>query len=68
MHAGPEAAALDWYGPEAEPGYWQGGRGRSRIPGSVRGWAWGHLPGKNLIGISDTLRLILRPLQYITYQ
>ena len=29
VHAGPEATVLDWYGPEAEadPGYWQGGKG-----------------------------------------
>ena len=30
VHAGPEAAVLDWYGPEADPGYWQGGKGDSR--------------------------------------
>ena len=30
VHAGPEAAGLDWYGPEGYPGYWQGGKGESR--------------------------------------
>ena len=25
VHAGPEAAVLDCYGPEADPGYWQRG-------------------------------------------
>ena len=25
--AGPEVAVLDWYGPEADPVYWQRGRG-----------------------------------------
>ena len=24
VHAGSEAAVLDWYRPEADPGYWQG--------------------------------------------
>ena len=34
VHAGPEAAVLDcsWYGPDADPGYWQGGNG---APGRV---------------------------------
>ena len=26
-NAGPEVAVLDWYGPEADPGYSQWGRG-----------------------------------------
>ena len=30
VHAGPETAVLDCYGPEADPGYWQGGKGDSR--------------------------------------
>ena len=30
VHAGPEAAVLDWYGPEVDPGYWQGSKGDSR--------------------------------------
>ena len=34
VHAGPEAAVLDWYGPEVDPGCWQGGKG-GRTPGSV---------------------------------
>ena len=35
--AGPEVAVLDWYGPEADPVYWQRGRGGGggRTPGSV---------------------------------
>ena len=40
VHAGPEAAVLDWYGTEADPGYWQGGKG-GRIPGNV--WGWGKM-------------------------
>ena len=30
VRAGPEAVVLDWYCPEADPGYWQGGKGDSR--------------------------------------
>ena len=30
VHAGPEAAVLDCYDPEADPGYWQGSKGDSR--------------------------------------
>ena len=30
VHAGPEAVVLEWYGPEADPGYWQGDEGDSR--------------------------------------
>ena len=32
VHAWPEAAVLDcsWYGPETDPGYWQGGNWDSR--------------------------------------
>ena len=30
VQAGPEAVVLDWHGPEADPGYWQGGKGDSR--------------------------------------
>ena len=35
--AGPEVAVLDWYGPEADPVYWQRGMGGDggRTPGSV---------------------------------
>ena len=39
VHAGPEAAVLDWYGPEADPEYWQVVKG---TPGSV----WGRSGGK----------------------
>ena len=41
VHAGSEVAVLDWYGPEADPGYWQGGIIRG-TPGSV----WGRSGGK----------------------
>ena len=32
VHAWPEPAVLDssWYGPETDPGYWQGGNWDSR--------------------------------------
>ena len=36
VHAGSEAAVLDWYRPEADPGYWQGDSA-----GSVRGRSGG---------------------------
>ena len=32
----PEAAVLDWYGPEADPRYWQEGKG-GRTPVSMWG-------------------------------
>ena len=38
--AGPEAAVLDWCGPKADLGYWQGGGGGG-------GQVWEHPPRKN---------------------
>ena len=31
--AGPEVAVIDWYGPEADPVYWQRGRGGGGVAG-----------------------------------
>ena len=53
VHAGSEAAVLDWYRPEADPGYWQGDSMQV---------AYGAGLGEN--EISDPFTPILRPLQY----
>ena len=53
--AGPEVAVIDWYGPEADPVYWQRGRGggNGRTPGILiaceahRVKVLGHPPRKN---------------------
>ena len=48
VHACPEAAVLDcsWYGPETDPGYWQGGIG---TPGIYS--IWGRSGGKVIFQI-----------------
>ena len=67
VHAGPEAAVLDWYGPEADPlrilaRGWGGGRGGGGGGGAGLQAACRAGLGKN--EISD---LVLRPLQYYIF-
>ena len=62
--AQPEVAAvLDWYGAEADPAYWQRGKGRSgQTPGSVRSTQ--STCRRKILGASPR---ILDPLILITY-
>ena len=55
--AGPEVAVLDWYGPEADPGCWQTGRGG--VAGLVRsthsrGKSWG-IPTRIFVGFQTLI-------------
>ena len=61
VHAEPEAAVLDWYGPEADP---------LRI--LARGWGGGRGAGLQAVcrtglGKNEISDLVLRPLQYYIF-
>ena len=71
--AGPEVAVLDWYGPEADPVYWQRGRGRGGVVvAGIQVACEAHIQGGKVLGISpekignlDHLILIIYPVLQI---